>query len=108
MTIGEWIQLRFNSLGYPYSEDIEAELFKDSSPNEVFSADAQEKVEVALFNLIPYLMTLPKSVSEAGFSMTRQSLTDLYKALLKKWGAKYGLEDTYGILNSIEDVTDVW
>lgn len=108
MTIGVWIQSRFNLLGYPYSKDIEAELFKDSSPNEAFSAETQEKVEVALFNLIPYLLTMPKSVSEAGFSITRQSLTDLYKALLAKWGAKYGLEDTYGILNTIEDVTDVW
>ena len=108
MTIGAWIEQRFNSLGYPYSEDIEAELFKDSSPSEVFSSATQEKVEVALFHLIPYLMTQPKSISESGFSITRQSLTDLYKALLKKWGAKYGLEDTYGILNTIEDVTDVW
>jgi len=108
MTIGAWIEQRFNALGYPYSEDIEAELFKDSSPTEAFSAEAQEKVEVALFSLIPYLITMPKSVAESGFSITRQSLTDLYKALLKKWGAKYGLEDTYGILNTIEDVTDVW
>lgn len=108
MTIGEWIQRRFNSLGYPYSEDIEAELFKDSSPDDEFSADAQEKVEVALIGMMPYLLTIPKSVSEAGFSITRQSLTDLYKALLKKWGSKYGLEDTFGILNTIEDVTDVW
>ena len=108
MTIGEWIQFRFNSLGYPYSEDIGAELFKDSSPDEEFSAETQEKVEVALIDLIPYLMTIPKSVSEAGFSVTRQNLSDLYKALLKKWGKKYGLEDTFGILNTIEDVTDVW
>ena len=108
MTIGEWIRKRFEQLGYPYSEDLDCELFNGADPDEEFSAEAQERVEVALIGTIPYLLSMPKSVSESGFSFTRQSLTDLYKALLKKWGTKYGLEDTFGILNTIEDVTDVW
>lgn len=108
MTIGEWTQKRFSLLGYPYSEDIESELFKDLAPTDAYSSETQEKVEVALIGFIPYLINAPLSVSESGFSLTRQKLVDFYKFLLQKWGAKYGLEDTFGLLNTIEDVTDVW
>lgn len=108
MTNGEWVRMRFELLGYPYSESFGDELFKDIDPDEEFNAYGQEKMEVALIGIIPYMLSVPKSVSESGFSLTRQSLTDLYKALLAKWGKKYGLSDTFGILNTIEDVTDVW
>lgn len=108
MTIGEWTQERFALLGYPYTEGVEAELFREVNPDDSFSEELQEKVEVCLFNFIPYLLSAPLSVSESGFSLTRQKLTELYKFLLSKWGKKYGLTDSYGILNTIEDVTDVW
>lgn len=108
MTIGDWTQERFNLLGYPYSESIEAELFKDIDSSQEYSEELQEKVEVGIFYFIPYLLNAPLSVSESGFSLTRQKLTDFYKFLLAKWGSKYDLEDTYGILNTIQDVTDVW
>lgn len=109
MTIGEWIKDRFGLLGYPYSESLELELCKDDLlPTANFTEEAQETLEVRLISLIPYLMAAPKSVSESGFSVTRQELANFYKFLLKKWGDKYGLSDTYGILNTIEDVTDVW
>lgn len=108
ITIGEWTRQRFNLLGYPFSEDVEAELFGEVNPDDSFSDELQEKIEVKLITFIPYLLSAPKSVSESGFTLTRQSLTDLYRFLLAKWGKKYGLTDTYGILNTIEDVTDVW
>lgn len=104
MTIGEWTQERFNLLGYPYPKGIEAELFKDIDPGEEYSEELQEKVETGLVGIIPYLMNAPQSVSESGFSLSRQKLTELYKFLLNK----YGLDDAYGILNTIEDKTDVW
>ena len=108
ITIGEWTQQRFNLLGYPFSEDVEAELFGEVDPADTFTDELQEKIEVKLISFIPSLLSTPLQVSESGFSLTRQKLTDLYKYLLAKWGAKYGLTDSYGIVNTLEDVTDVW
>ena len=108
MTIGEWTRQRLSLLGYVMSEDVEAELFGEVDPSDKFTEGLQEKIEVKMISFIPYLLSAPKTVSESGFTLTRQSLTDLYKFLLAKWGKKYGLTDTYGILNTIEDVTDVW
>ena len=108
ITIGEWTRQRFNLLGFPLGEDVEAELFGEVNPDDNFSDALQEKIEVKLISFIPYLLSAPKMVSESGFTLTRQSLADLYKFLLAKWGKKYGLTDSYGILNTIEDVTDVW
>lgn len=108
ISIGQWAEERFNLLGYPYSKGIEAEIFEGVDPSAFFSPELQEQTEVRIFKFLPNLLCAPLSVSESGFSITRQRLIDYYKFLLRKWGDKYGLEDAYGILNTIEDVTDVW
>ncbi len=109
MTVGEWIKGRLGLWGFQYFQGIELDLLRDDlSSDDEMSDAAQEKIEVRLLDLIPVLMAAPKSVSENGFSITRQDLSTLYKFLLRKWGDKYGITDAYGILNTIEDVTDVW
>ncbi len=109
MTVGEWIKDRLGLWGFQYFQGLELDLMKDDLyPEDLMTCGAQEKIEVRMLDLIPSLMAAPKSISESGFSITRQDLDKLYKFLLKKWGDKYGITDTYGILNTIEDVTDVW
>ena len=56
------------------------------------------------------MLSSVKQVSEGGFSVAinTEGLKDLYLFLYRKYGDKYGLEDNFGLLNTIEDKTDVW
>lgn len=108
MIVREWIEDKFSLLGFPYSESVELALSDGLDPQEDVNDDVIEKLEVNLFKYLPYMMSAPQSISESGFSLSRQKLDGLYRMLLLKHKDKYNLTDMLGVLSSIEDVTDVW
>lgn len=110
MTVGNWIKESCGYWGIPYSDSLYFSLAEDMDENETMTADDKEKIEVNLFKHIPYMLSGVSQVSESGFSMSMntEGIKGLYSYLFKKYGSKYGLTDDLGILNTIEDKTDVW
>lgn len=104
MTLREWARDRFALLGFNLPASLEMEIFVDVSGDDEISVEGIETAERSIINIIPLLLAAPKSVSESGFSVTRGNLLEWYKALL----GKYNLPDSFGVLNTISDVTDLW
>jgi len=58
-------------------------------PDATYNTEKLKEVELALAGLILWVITLPKSVSELDYSITRQDgdvLLRLRSAILSKWG----------------------
>lgn len=110
MTVCEWIKEMCGYWGIPYSNSLYISLAGDTFEDELINDELIEKIEINLFKHIPFMLSSVKQVSEGGFSVAinTEGLKDLYLFLYRKYGDKYGLEDNFGLLNTIEDKTDVW
>lgn len=79
----------------------------DLDPADEMNQDKAESVKEALYNLIPIILTSPKSITEGGYSITydKDSLMNYYRLLAKEL-------DKPDLLKSeqprITDISNLW
>ena len=105
MTIGDYIKEKFSNWSVSYSDAmIEVELSRlglsasDSITSEI-------NTDKFFYNVIPDLLSVPKSVSEGGYSISydKDAMTIFYKVLAKRLGLPNNLS-----ANTITDITNRW
>lgn len=105
MTIGEYIQEKFNLWSVEYSDGmVVAELARvNLNPSETITNEIN--LDNFFYNVIPDLIPMPTSISEGGFSISydKATLLKYYSMLARKLGKPDLLSE-----NTITDITAKW
>ncbi|QNS40191.1 hypothetical protein H0S70_07195 [Chryseobacterium manosquense] len=105
MTIGDYIKEKFSNWSVNYSDAmIEVELSRlGLSASD--SITSETNTDNFFYNIIPDLLSTPKSVSEGGYSISydKEAMTIFYKVLSKRLGLPNNLS-----ANTITDITNRW
>lgn len=92
MTVNDYIQQKFQTLGIQLSEAdlLDMCLNATISGEDEMNEDCYGRVSVAIAKFIPSLLLRATSISESGFSMSWdiQGIKDYYSFLCKQYGLK--------------------
>lgn len=97
MTVNDYIQQKFQTLGIRLSEADLLDMCLNSkiSGEDKMNQDCFGRVSVAIAKFIPSLLLRATSISESGFSISWniQGIKDYYSLLCKQYGLKDELTD---------------
>lgn len=106
MTIGDYIKEKLSIWSVEFSDAmISLELGKiNLIASETITAET--KIDEFFYNVIPDIISSPKSVSEGGFSISydKDALLKYYSMMAKKLGKP----DLINTSNTITDITSKW
>lgn len=105
MTVGEYIKEQLSAWSVSFSDAfVEIELARlGMSASETITGESN--TDLFFYNVIPTILSTPKSVSEGGYSISydKEAMTIFYKVLSKRLGLPNNLS-----ANTITDITNRW